>query len=425
MLQITYILLFSTLLVFTGCQGQSSKKVSDSSSSTSTSLSSSSTAVANTNDPGDQNVGGPFENSDYIYQQMPVEISSIDTSPGWKEPGIKLLVTGTIYKQDSKTPAPGVILYYYHTNTEGKYQHKPGEPRSMPPNDKGQTHGNIRGWVKTDSKGRYSIYTIRPGVYPNFDEPAHIHVTIKEPGFKEYYIDDFVFDDDKFLTSAKRKKLENRGGSGVLRLVSKNGLLVGERDIILGLNIPGYPNADKGATGKLANNSGLQIGEEVSSFIPYHAWGPDKGTRACPVCKYGWFHGILYFVGNNPDWQDIKKWLSFLEQESLKRQQYLKVYFVYGNENNYNRDQRIKELEKIGKELNIKNTALTFLPSLQDKESEINLNVLNPQSGNSFLVYKRRKLIGKFENFNANNDNFKEIISLLDNSTNEYFKLKN
>lgn len=426
MLQINYILIFTALLVFTGCRGQSPKKKSDFSSSTSTSLSSS-PASAIANDPGDQNVGGPFENSDHIYQQMPVEISSIDTSPGWKEPGTKLLVTGTIYKQDSKTPARGIILYYYHTNTEGKYQHKPGEPRSMPPNDKGQTHGNIRGWIKTDSNGKYSIYTIRPGVYPNFDEPAHIHVTIKEPGLKEYYIDDFLFDDDKFLTSAKRKRLENRGGSGVLRLVSKNGLLVGERDIILGLNIPDYPDDSKNGTKANTQTSinELQIGEEVSSFIPYHAWGPDKDTRTCPVCKYGWFHGILYFVGNNPDWQDIRKWLSFLEGESIKRKQYLKVFFVYGNENNYNKNYRKKELELIGKELNIQNIALTYLPSLQDEESEINLNSLNPELYNSFLVYKRRRLIGKFENFKANKENFNEMISLLDNSINEYFKLTN
>ncbi len=427
MLQITYILLYTTLLVFTGCKGQSSKKGSDSSSSTSTSLNSSSNAVENANETDVQNVGGPFENSDYIYRQIPVDINSVDTSPGWKEPGIKMLVTGRVYKKDSKTPAPGIILYYYHTNTEGKYQHKPGEPRSMPPNDKGQTHGNIRGWVKTDSNGRYSIYTIRPGVYPNFDEPAHIHVTIKEPDLKEYYIDEFLFDDDKFLKSAKRKRLANRGGSGILRLVSKNGLLVGERDIILGLNIPDYPDEPlQATTGKiLTSKPGLQIGEEVSSFIPYHAWGPDKGTRTCPVCKYGWFHGILYFVGNSPDWNDIKQWLTFLEKESIKRKQYLKVYFVYGNENNYNKDNREKELESIGKELTIQNIALTYLPSLKDTESEINLNSLNPELKNSFLVYKRRKLIGKFENLNANNENFKEMISLLDNSINEYFKLNN
>jgi protocatechuate 3,4-dioxygenase beta subunit len=44
------------------------------------------------------------------------------------------------------------------------------------------------------------------------------------------------------LTAAKRKALENRGGSGVLRLVKQGELWIGERDIILGLNIPGYPD---------------------------------------------------------------------------------------------------------------------------------------------------------------------------------------
>jgi protocatechuate 3,4-dioxygenase beta subunit len=403
MISIPNISLYSLLILFIGCHDQLNKR----------------------EEVNSLEVGGSFENAEYLYQNMPRDIKSVDTSPGWKEPGIKLLVTGIVYKKDSKTPAPGIIIYYYQTNKDGRYQHKAGEPRSMPPNSKGQTHGNIRGWVKTDSNGSYSIYTIRPGAYPGFDDPAHIHITIKEPEINEYYIDDFVFDDDKLLVSAKRSKLENRGGSGILRLVSKNGLLVGERDIILGLNIPDYPDSNKRSTGKPTRKSGLQIGEKVSSFIPYHAWGPDKGTRTCPVCKYGWFHGILYFVGNNPDWQDIKKWLLFLEQQSVKRQKYLKVFFVYGNENNYENEHRRKELVQIGKELNIKNTALTYLPSIQDKESEINLNVLNPESGNSFLVYKRRKLIGKFENFRANKENFNEMIALLNNSTNEYFKLNN
>ncbi|MGZ5247739.1 MAG: dioxygenase family protein, partial [Flavitalea sp.] len=139
MLQII-ITLLSSLILLTGCKGQTSKKQSSSSASS-------------------QNVGGPFENSDYLYKQIPVKITSVDTSPGWKEPGTKLLVTGKVYHRDAKTPAADILIYYYHTNSEGSYQHKPGEPRSMPPNEKGQTHGNIRGWVKTDNQGRYSIYT--------------------------------------------------------------------------------------------------------------------------------------------------------------------------------------------------------------------------------------------------------------------------
>ncbi|MBC8107137.1 MAG: hypothetical protein H7Z14_11150 [Anaerolineae bacterium] len=184
----------------------------------------------------------------------------------------------------------------------------------MAPNTLGQTHGYIRGWVRTGPDGRYAIKTVRPGTYPSNDEPAHVHATIKEPGRDEYYIDDFVFDDDTLLTTQKRLRMENRCGSGVLRLVRKDGVLVGERNIILGRNIPGHPHASAKAA-----SSGRNIGEDVVSFIPFHAWGPDKGTRTCPICKYGWYHGILYFVGNNPNWDDTKAWLTFLEAESAKR----------------------------------------------------------------------------------------------------------
>lgn len=57
-------------------------------------------------------VGGPFENGEFIYIGMPEIISSIDTSAGWGQDGQKLLIAGTIFKQDGKTPAPNVILYY-------------------------------------------------------------------------------------------------------------------------------------------------------------------------------------------------------------------------------------------------------------------------------------------------------------------------
>jgi protocatechuate 3,4-dioxygenase beta subunit len=346
-------------------------------------------------------------------------ISSIDTSPGWVQHGQKILLTGIVMQPDGKTPAPDVVIYYYQTNTTGKYLHKPEEKRSMPPNEMGQTHGYIRGWVKTDSLGRYFIYTVRPGVYPTKDAPAHVHITVKEPNnINEYYIDDFVFDDDKLANTAYRNKMENRGGSGVLRLVQKDSLFIGERNIVLGLNIPGYPLKSGNEI-----NSGRNIGEDVISFIPFHAWGPDKGTRTCPICKYGWYNGILYFVGNYPDWTEIKQWLVFLEKESIKREKFLKVYFIYGNEDGYNKTEREKELEKIGKELQLKKTALTFVPSFSDAESEIDLDRINPKAGNTFIIYKRSKVVDKYINLKPNQENFNLISKILDQTINEYFDL--
>lgn len=363
--------------------------------------------------------GGQFENREFTYYGIPRTISATDTSSGWNQKGQKLLLTGIVYQIDGKTPAPNVLIYYYHTNTEGKYVHKVGEERSMPPNELGQTHGSIRGWVKTDSLGRYFIYTVRPGVYPTRDAPAHIHVTVKEPNkINEYYIDDFVFNDDNLVNTSFRNKMENRCGSGELRLVQKGNLFVGERNVILGLNIPDYPKKLESGI-----SSGRNVGEDVISFIPYHAWGPDKGTRTCPICKYGWYHGILYFVGNNPNWTDIRQWLNFLESESIKREKHLKVYFIYGNENGYNKTIRQQELEKLGKELHLKRVALTFVPSFSDAESEVNLNKINANVDNTLILYKRSRIVDKFTNLKPNKDNFNLLSHRLDQTINEYFDL--
>jgi protocatechuate 3,4-dioxygenase, beta subunit len=358
-------------------------------------------------------VGGGCDGCEIMFVGMPTNISSIDTSKGWTEKGQQLLVTGKVFKIDGKTPAPNVIIYYWQTDNNGYYS----PTKEM--DEKAKRHGHIRGWVKTDVNGNYSIYTIKPAPYPNDNIPSHIHTAIKEPNIdNEYYIDDFIFDDDKLLTGEKRKALENRGGSGILRVLISGSLQIAEHNIILGLNIPNYPEGNKPEM-----QSGLAIGEDNPSFIPYHAFGPDKGTRTCPVCKYGRFHGIVYFVANHPNWDDIKKWLSFLDQESVVRSKYLKAYFVYGNEKDYHKDIRQKELEKIGTELNLKNIALTFVPSMTDTESEVNLNKINSTVENTFVIYKHRTIIDKFINFKATADNYKIISSTLDKTKGEYFNL--
>jgi protocatechuate 3,4-dioxygenase beta subunit len=205
------IFIFSIILLVSGCNAQSEKT-------------------------GNIRVGGPFENAEYVYIDMPSNMSSIDTSPGWTQEGQKIRIAGIIYKNDGKTPSKDVVLYYYHTDIEGKYSSKPGW------NSDARRHGYIRGWVKSDSEGRYEIYTVRPGSYPNTQMTAHIHITVKEKGpLSEYYIDEIVFEDDPFLDEEEKNKLTNRGGSGIVNLNKKGNLYLGNRDIILGLNIPDYP----------------------------------------------------------------------------------------------------------------------------------------------------------------------------------------
>lgn len=358
-------------------------------------------------------VGGGCDGCEIMYIDMPEVIQSVDTSSGWYEGGQKLLLTGTVYQIDGRTPASNVILYYWQTESQGSYTSKESQ------SPKSKVHGHIRGWVKTNTKGQYAIYTNRPGVYPDKSEPAHIHFSIKEPDVKnEYYPDNVVFDDDPLLLPyIKKNTLKNRGGSGIVRILLDANLQVAEHDIILGLNIPDYPKkADK--------TSGLNIGDDQPSFIPYHAYGPDKGTQTCPVCKYGRYHGIIYFVGNHPNWNEIKKWLAFLEKEAETREKYLKVYFVYGNEKGFLKAQRQKELEQLGKELNIKHTALTFVPSFNDHETEADLNKINASSENTFIIYKHRSIVDKYLNLKALPENFIKISDALDRTQGKYFNLQ-
>jgi protocatechuate 3,4-dioxygenase beta subunit len=349
-----------------------------------------------------------------MYIGMPKNISSIDTSSGWKEKGQKLIITGTTFQLDGKTPAPNVVIYYWQTDNNGYYSPK------AEMDEKAKKHGHIRGWVKTDANGKYTIKTIRPAPYPNDILPAHIHLSIKEPDIEnEYYTDEINFDDDKLLIPhLKKYRQENRGGSGITRILLKDSLQIAEHDIILGLNIPNYPK--KRTLGK---QSGLNIGEDQPSFLPFHAFGPDKATQVCPVCKYGRYHGIIYYVGNNPNWEEIKLWLTFLETETVKRKNHLKVYFVYGNENSYDKQKRQKQLEKLGIELNIKNTALTFVPSFSDQKTEANLNKINPSAENTFIIYKHRSIVGKYVDIKPTTQNFNSLSKTLDRTKGDYFDL--
>lgn len=182
-------------------------------------------------------VGGSCERCEAIYES-PVafeNLNEVDTLPDFNEPGPKIEISGTIYQPDGKTPAPGVILYIYHTDQKGLYATKE--------NEKGwaKRHGYIRGWIKTNALGQYRFYTLVPASYPNSTNPKHIHPVIKEPGKSEYWIDEFVFADDPLLPKEERTRTHPVGGGGVLTTEIKDGMLRATRNIILGLNVVNYP----------------------------------------------------------------------------------------------------------------------------------------------------------------------------------------
>ena len=180
-------------------------------------------------------IGGGCECCEAIYEGMPEQLTYETTIASKDEPGELLEISGTIFQKDGKTPASNVILYIYHTNAKGYYEPSKDQTGCA------KRNGHLRGWIKTNAKGEYTFHTIKPAPYPKASIPAHIHPVIKEPGKNEYYIDEFLFDDDTLLTANERNRQENRGGSGIVKL-SKNasGVWMGKRDIILGKNIPDY-----------------------------------------------------------------------------------------------------------------------------------------------------------------------------------------
>jgi protocatechuate 3,4-dioxygenase beta subunit len=141
---------------------------------------------------------------------------------GPDEPGERLVITGTVYRKDGRTPAPGVVIYAYHTNAEGIYPTRGDETGNA------RRHGYLRGWVKTDGQGRYRFSTIRPGSYPSRMSAAHIHMTVREPGREEVSIKETLFEGDPLLNEREREH-----GVAIKLARGQDGVWTGVRDIVL------------------------------------------------------------------------------------------------------------------------------------------------------------------------------------------------
>ena len=161
-------------------------------------------------------------------ERSPDELSWQVDLPPEGEPGERLVLSGQVFMPDGKTPAPGVVLYFHHTNADGLYR------SVLSTSGGGRKDGMIEGWLATDAAGRYEISTIKPAPYPDGGMPAHVHVYVKELERRPYYLDDFVFEGDPYLTPVYRANQELRGGSGIIGLTrNPDGSWQGSRDIVL------------------------------------------------------------------------------------------------------------------------------------------------------------------------------------------------
>ncbi len=141
-----------------------------------------------------------------------------------EDEGERMLISGTIFQADGKTPAPGILIYLYHTDVHGIYG-RAGEPK----------HGRHRGWMLTGAEGRYEFSSIRPASYPDSTIPQHVHMTLTGKDRKEDWIDSIWFADDKFVTQVTRREISGKGGFDPVIKMERgaNGLWLGSRDIML------------------------------------------------------------------------------------------------------------------------------------------------------------------------------------------------
>ena len=184
----------------------------------------------------ERDVGGPCEDCEATldFKILSLIPKSIDTLPGFHQNEPKIKITGTVFQRDGKTPAENILLYVYHVDRNGIYQPS-DEPIGWE-----KRHGQYRGWLQTDEDGKFTFYTFRPAPYPEVQEPEHIHIYVKEPNTIPYYIDSYLFENDPTLTKEKKESEQKRGGSGIVELKMKNGILTANRNLVLGLNIPDY-----------------------------------------------------------------------------------------------------------------------------------------------------------------------------------------
>jgi protocatechuate 3,4-dioxygenase beta subunit len=154
----------------------------------------------------------------------PKVIGSVGRIAPASEPGEPIEIEGFVWQADRRTPAPDVVIFAYHTDAHGLYNHpnSPFNPR-------------LYGWIKTDPQGRYRFRSIKPAPYPQLDTPAHIHVSLFGDGVPEYWVDDYWFAGDPLITPQQRAHLTGRGGGGeTLHLIrGSDGVSRARRDFVL------------------------------------------------------------------------------------------------------------------------------------------------------------------------------------------------
>jgi protocatechuate 3,4-dioxygenase beta subunit len=153
---------------------------------------------------------GPEHSGPALSHLRPGEISNDLTKDG--PVGERITVAGRLLDSDGR-PITDSLVEIWQANAAGRYRHRWDTwPAPLDPNFQGG------GRTVTDSEGRYSFVTIKPGPYPwgnhyNAWRPAHIHFSLMGRTFDQrlvtqmYFPGDPLFPHDPIFNSVRDPKL--------------------------------------------------------------------------------------------------------------------------------------------------------------------------------------------------------------------------
>jgi hypothetical protein len=163
------------------------------------------------------------------------------------------------------------------------------------------------------------------------------------------------------------------------------------------------------AVGLGAAVSGPKPGDAVYPFNPVHVTGADKGTKTCPVCKYGGLPAVQVWV-NGDSMENITKIASSLEA-AVKSQGTgkLKVFVVFIRPSNVASEDFAAQLKTAAEKANIENVAFTYVDSPRaGAVSTYKINTTD-QVKNTVLVYANRKVVANYVNLKGDESGLKTL----------------
>ncbi len=107
---------------------------------------------------------------------------------GGTEPGEAILLTGTIIGLDCATPKGGYVVDVWQADASGEYS-------------PGGADYKLRGIVRTDESGTFTVRSIKPGNYLNGADyrPSHVHFMVFDADGTRVLTTQVYFADDPYL----------------------------------------------------------------------------------------------------------------------------------------------------------------------------------------------------------------------------------